>query len=947
VAYRKTVNRWPLAAAGGACLLAAVAALVTPPPGPTAAIALAGWPRLVLYAIGGVLLGLSAPALCANTLRTLKASRRAYLLIGLGVVASIVVAGFNVVRLRREIADPLGPALWIASMLLLLAYSAFPRVGWLPRWPSTPGSNLTSRLLVAALLALTAATRLPALADLPAGLNADEGDRAASAFDVLSGQASASWFDSGWYYINGVYFRLLALTMHLFGPDLGGGRMLSALTGMGFVAVVAWFGCRNFGWRVGLVATAFAGGMGITLEHSRFLSEAAPTALLWAISIGAFLEGARTGRAWAWALAGIAGGLSLYFYPSARLWAVGAALTVVVLWLHQRDRRMLLGFGIATVATFVAAAPFLVHLSTHQEETSNRYLQTTVLDPNNQSRLEYLTPPEPLPELVALQVERTLGMFDRYPDGGGFMPTGHPLFGQPLAALTLAGAVYVLVRAWRDPRLAVLAVWFWLGLSGVVITVETPDVLRAVGMLPSLCFVLAVPLVDLVQRVTPLLRLENRVRLGGLATAAVTLALVTPEMTSYFNTFRTMPPGWGPATREGQAVAALGEIGPVYSLEMNEHMVTSGWVKLLAPHTQRGRVPNPGRELPALAPATLDETYSAQRPEVAPAAGQGLSFLFSPDVNQRPYLQLLGTLYPLWTLGDAGDGRRSFQVSATDLAATQGVTLLSSDGTSRGVDRFGDVPSDLRLPADVTWRAGVHMPATNLYRLNITAPARAEVRLDGVPLGEGPQYQVIAARGLHFLELGAAVSRLDQHVTLGLAAAGDEPRALSPTQTYRLMDAPWGLLGRVASRSQTSVPAADAFLDATIAMAFFDPEIGSVRMPDSIVWSGALLAPRTGEYRMAFAAEDTMHLQVDGQPVDVVTVKPEQWATVGLGSTVRLDEGPHVVRVTLDVTHYGRELARWNWVPPGASGALDSAREWSVVPPQVLRPDSPVAVVSR
>jgi hypothetical protein len=307
----------------------------------------------------------------------------------------------------------------------------------------------------------------------------------------------------------------------------------------------------------------------------------------------------------------------------------------------------------------------------------------------------------------------------------------------------------------------------------------------------------------------------------------------------------------------------------------------------------------------------------------------------------------LGAFYPLWTLGDAGDGRRSVQVSATDLAATRGVTLVSSDGTSRVVDHFGDVPPDLPLPADVTWRAGIHIPINDVYRLGITAPDRAEIRLDGVPLGEGPEYQVVAARGLHFLELGAAVSRHDQQVTFRLAPAGDELRELSPMQTYRRMDAPWGLLGRVASRSQTAMPAADAFLDATIAMAFFSPEIGFVRFPDSIIWSGALLAPRSGEYRMAFAAEDTMHLQVDGQAVDVVTLGPEQWASAGLGSTVRLEEGPHLVRVTLDVTHTGRELARWNWVPPVPSGALDSAREWSVVPPQVLRPDPPVAVVAR
>lgn len=88
-----------------------------------------------------------------------------------------------------------------------------------------------------------------------------------------------------------------------------------------------------------------------------------------------------------------------------------------------------------------------------------------------------------------------------------------------------------------------------------------------------------------------------------------------------------------------------------------------------------------------------------------------------------------------------------------------------------------------------------------------------------------------------------------------------------------------------------------------------------------------------------------MHLQVDGQPVDVVTVKPEGWPTVGAGSQVTLSEGPHRVQVTLDITHGGRELARWNWVPPSSSGALDIETGWSVVPPQFLRPDANVSVV--
>src|SRR5262249_36992451 len=99
---------------------------------------------------------------------------------------------------------------------------------------------------------------------------------------------------------------------------------------------------------------------------------------------------------------------------------------------------------------------------------------------------------------------------------------------------------------------------------------------------------------------------------------------------------------------------------------------------------------------------------------------------------------------------------------------------------------------------------------------------------------------------------------------------------LSPLQTYRLMDAPWGLLGQVAAPVGINLPSpANGFLDAAVAMAFVDPELSGVRPPNSLTWSGTLLAPTTGDYRMAFAAEDPMQLEVDSQRVAVVTVPPD------------------------------------------------------------------------
>jgi hypothetical protein len=128
-------------------------------------------------------------------------------------------------------------------------------------------------------------------------------------------------------------------------------------------------------------------------------------------------------------------------------------------------------------------------------------------------------------------------MFDRYPDGGGFLPINRPMFGPPLAQLALVGAVYLLIRSWFDVRLAILSAWFWIGLSGVALTVETPDYLRSVGMLPSLCFVLAIPLLDVADRLSFVA--HARVRSAAIAATVVT-ALLVPEVISYFGTFRPM-----------------------------------------------------------------------------------------------------------------------------------------------------------------------------------------------------------------------------------------------------------------------------------------------------------------------------------------------------------------------------------------------------------------------
>src|SRR6266542_3731604 len=95
-----SVTRRRLGAAIVACLVAWVAALLTPPLQPGPAGGLAGWPRLVLYAASGVLLAVSAPAHCSDShIKSNPTRRGAYVLIVLGLVASVIVTVVNAARL--------------------------------------------------------------------------------------------------------------------------------------------------------------------------------------------------------------------------------------------------------------------------------------------------------------------------------------------------------------------------------------------------------------------------------------------------------------------------------------------------------------------------------------------------------------------------------------------------------------------------------------------------------------------------------------------------------------------------------------------------------------------------------------------------------------------------------------------------------------------------------
>lgn len=831
----------------------------------------------------------------------------------------------------------LAVALWGMSILVVaFAGVALRRVWeWPARWgvgvaPHTRTGRAVLVITVIGLLGLAAAARLLWLHTIPLGINPDEGDRASTAIQILRGQLNLGIFDYGWFGINILYFWVLGQVMKVAGITFAGARVLGGLSGILTVAAVIWIGIRHFGYRVGVMAGGLLAVLGIALQFGRETTEATPTALLWTLSVAGLLEAARRGRSAAWIFAGIAGGLSIYFYPTGRMWPALAALFSLYLLIHGVGGRRLnvaCGVSAAAIAALLVVAPFLLRsAATNWESFTVRARMTSIFVPENRARLEYYEPEWSMPHLLQVQMQRAIGIFNRYPDRNGFWPTNRPLMQGLLAVLTLVGLGWVCLRP-RDPRFMLLAIWFWMGLIGVIVTVETPNVQRMGSAIPAAAFFPALVLDSLVRRAQqalPLGSATTRLRLVPAALAMLIVGiLMVQQWRFYFLTYGPMDEWSGP-TLMGKTVAAQGDDTQVFSLGRQHHISNQGWVRLLAPNTPRGGLPSPGAELPIALPAEYN-----------------LAFMVMPQ--QPYYYPYLKELYPNGSMTPAADhGNLLFhiyRVSKAQRAATLGAFAVPPGGTPVRVQQLGEAPPGwTTYPSRMRWTATWRVSQYWNYALRI-GPGPARLMIDGSPVlevGEGratARAEVSLAQGDHFVDYDgwlagpgkpaqfewAVVRRSAPNQAFPLDWRGVAPGTLWPAH------GPTGLFGVVRSAGR----AAQHRLDGTLAFGNLTADTTIGGRPFVARWTGTLHVPTTGSYAMTMFAQGPIEVRIDDHPV-ISSDAP----TDPIETSVELAEGPHAVAVSYRVN--GGGALEWTWTPPGG--------ERSIVPRSVLTPPPGIGV---
>jgi hypothetical protein len=872
------------------------------------------------------------------------ARRRAWVILGGGTVAAVLVNLVAVLMIREQLDSVTGLYLWLLSLLIIgaVGFAARNTLNWPPQWgtgvwPTSRNGRLLLLVAVLIILIVASASRLIALDKVPFGINADEGDRAATSIQIVRGYNTASIFDSGWYFISNFYFWLLAQLMKIIGVGFIQARVFGALASIISVATITWIGIRHFNVRVGLMAGALLSLLAVSMQFARETSEAGPTATLWAVSFALMLEGARTGKVWAWIGAGMAGAFSLYFYPSGRLWVVVAVAFSLYLLVHSLGGRrldILRGAVLAGVAAFLVAGPFLVHTLPlfgkpgQLDIFSLRAHETSIFVPENPRRLDYYQEDWNIVQLLGAQVDRSVGMFNQYHDDGGFFPTDGPITSGLLTILILLGVGWVSTR-WRDPRYVLLALWFWVGLSGVIVTVETPNVQRFATAIPVLALFPALVLDNLARRVEIFLGNRRRVDRAKLAwatsglAAAVILFLAASQYNFYFNVYGHTD-RWPQPTIQGNSVNDQGRNTLVVSLARQFHQVNSGWVRLLAPDIPRGGTRNPGMDLPLSVPAD-----------------KNLAFMIYP--RQIEYLSYLSDLYPggttiPYTHTTEGLVVDMYRLPHVQWAATQGAMAQVGQGQAIRVAALGEPPPGLRgFPAEVRWTAGLRVGRYWNYEFRVGAgPAR--LTIDGQQVleageGEAAQATVSLARGMHYVVYEGTLKSAEQKSRLEWGMQPETDPGTSPgppewtipktEELYTLMSGRQGLSGVV--RVEGEPRPQQLRIDGTLAFCCLTDQLDTRGQPYTAKWTGTLTAPVTGVYTMTMFAQGAVDLKIDDRSV----VRSEAASEDLLESSVDLSAGPHQIEVDFAVNG-GPGGLEWEWTPP--------RREKEIVPPSALAP---------
>jgi 4-amino-4-deoxy-L-arabinose transferase-like glycosyltransferase len=293
---------------------------------------------------------------------------------------------------------------------------------------------------------------------------------------------------------------LQSLSLRVFGQSVAGLRVLSVIIGTLTILTTYLLVRQLHSHLLAVVASALLAVYPYHIQFSRLgLNNIADP--FWATTVFFLtIRGMITRRNGYFVGAGIALGLSQYFYHGVRL--VPFMLAVFLAFWLLAERRAALSrvrdFIIMGVAALLAALPIIFFLLHYPHLFAERYNQMGIFPSGWLAREAARLGQDPLTLLARRTAERFL-LFNYYPDNSGFYGPGTPLLETFSAILFVFGLTYSIYRL-RERGFSIFVIWFVLGvLAGAVLVIDEAGSARTVTLTVPLMFFVAVALVKLAE----------------------------------------------------------------------------------------------------------------------------------------------------------------------------------------------------------------------------------------------------------------------------------------------------------------------------------------------------------------------------------------------------------------------------------------------------------------